>query len=1119
MARKHKLLDLYIGAGALSPQKTGQAGAGVTAGIESLHQVQRANLLRQGIESGKLKASTLSSVDADLLGSNLSTGSIKPLKPPDTGGFFDHVGGFFSHLLGERGLGGALVHLPGGVATAVGDLAHLGSEAVKSGGDTGAALDRLNREVVKPVVEGYKYSYGPLVHGNLGEFAHRFYENPLGPVLDLSSLVSGGLTGGARIAARVGAGESRLAGIISREGRAPVRLDSHMQARASEKLGAGVPEIPREYSIRPLRHIAQLTGDRIVAGGIGESRIPLVGKSLRDISQIRAVNKWTDKSHAQQIMEGQMRARLASNNFVKALNHLNPAEQTALHFALSGINDRAKLSVAQDYWARSMRGENPDGHNLENFPDVPQEYVQHLANLPEHVVERIEHPTQNMVDAANLWHAAVEEGRAELGIDPAIHVQHTVAKARALDGKGDIPLTEEEIQKIIEGDLTDYLPPRNDQGVEYPIRPTYVPDMPASNMKFGPKHAGALSFLARRLGTSGKDYVLSPGERKIRISQTGPETIIRPPFQAYLKDSDLGTFHAGAFRTDAKSLIDHITARESDLVTQIFNQKAIDRMAIKDENGVRSFKSKNDPEIPQGYVFLPLEGAIRWFRGEDNVLKEVIKRMDDMDGNGSLGSAEMIAQLNRLMDSNAKDFVRSTIGAVKNPGVAVPIEFAKRMEAIAKSRDPALGQFYQRALNKWRTLTLAYMPRWWINTAVGSAFLNMVKGVWNPRDYIEARRLMSSGKLPAGVRLGGFAEHEALEGPSGLLTARAPTRAIYRAVENLESYFRVSSFVHSLKKEQRRAMRGVGDVLGAYKGVMTDERNHSAYIDALLENPTLVEHALDDVNRFAYNMTELGPMERKYVRAFIPFWGWYKFITKLVWRLPVEFPGRALALNQLGTIGQVKEQELGLIPDWMKGSLFLNMDKKHLAFLPTRGLNPFAQFANPFSDEGTIQGLLKWGQLSPAIQAALAGAGLDTLTGAPSDISPQEGVGQDFWGNPVDIITGKPLANVGQRASFRRSVATLLRSFPQYRIGEAWATGGNPVYPESIPFLAERPKGVNPSTRRPFTLQGVLAQYSGINPRTSNLAGTQNLMAKQIEYARTTNRRRLRKEQRALSQP
>jgi hypothetical protein len=203
----------------------------------------------------------------------------------------------------------------------------------------------------------------------------------------------------------------------------------------------------------------------------------------------------------------------------------------------------------------------------------------------------------------------------------------------------------------------------------------------------------------------------------------------------------------------------------------------------------------------------------------------------------------------------------------------------------------------------------------------------------------------------------------------------------------------------------------------------------------------------------------------------------------------------------------------------MKGSLFLNHDKSHLSFLPTRGLNPFAQFANPFSPAGTVQGLMSWGQLSPVIQAAVAGAGVDTLTGGPSSISPEENVGFDFWGNPIDVTNGKVLENVGQKAGFRRAVGTFFRSFPQIRNLEVGLAGGNPVYPESIPIFDERPVAVNPQSRKSFDVGGLLGQATGISPRTTDLIRSQQLNEKRIRYGAQTLRRQKRQRQDKLKQP
>lgn len=80
------------------------------------------------------------------------------------------------------------------------------------------------REMGGPLKESYAYSYGPLVHaldktlprgpfedklqgsGSYGEFYRRFKEHPLGPVLDVSAL----FTGGAAAAAKMGLAPAAL---------------------------------------------------------------------------------------------------------------------------------------------------------------------------------------------------------------------------------------------------------------------------------------------------------------------------------------------------------------------------------------------------------------------------------------------------------------------------------------------------------------------------------------------------------------------------------------------------------------------------------------------------------------------------------------------------------------------------------------------------------------------------------------------------------------------------------------------------------------------------------------------------------------------------------------------
>jgi hypothetical protein len=88
------------------------------------------------------------------------------------------------------------------------------------------------------------------------------------------------------------------------------------------------------------------------------------------------------------------------------------------------------------------------------------------------------------------------------------------------------------------------------------------------------------------------------------------------------------------------------------------------------------------------------------------------------------------------------------------------------------------------------------------------------------------------------------------------------------------------------------------------KGPRTTEEYMSDFVK---DNPDLVRRAIEDVNRFSYNFATLGPIERRYVRQAVPFWGWYKFISGLAYRLPVDFPGRAGLMAHIGMLGSQQD--------------------------------------------------------------------------------------------------------------------------------------------------------------------------------------------------------------------
>lgn len=338
-------------------------------------------------------------------------------------------------------------------------------------------------------------------------------------------------------------------------------------------------------------------------------------------------------------------------------------------------------------------------------------------------------------------------------------------------------------------------------------------------------------------------------------------------------------------------------------------------------------------------------------------------------------------------------------------------------------------------------------------------------------------------------------------------------------MQNLDEQFptlKPAGAVESSGAEAADALGEIGDTLASHYDELVNQWGGN--LAEALQDPKVLERTIQEVNKFAYNYSILGPFERRYLRQFVPFWGWYKFISMAAWRMGVEMPGRVNFMRALGEMGRQNEEAYGPIPDWIKGSLIFNIDDKgNIHYLPTMGLNPFGQIANPLAPGGAVQNMLQLGQLNPGIQGMLSAWGLDPLTGQEVRISPQEGVGRDFYGGLRDARTGEPTKPV-EHGALRRFLMTEARAIPQFRLFEKYILNqGGSTYPESVPFIAPRPMA--PAEAGAASGAGAAAGAGvGILPRSYNLLDYQRQQAKTQRYVKTRQRNDLRKLKRKFSQ-
>lgn len=1109
----YSVAKLYS-AGATSPSSARRSGstyslAGTGAAIAA--QQRRKRLLEQAVKSGKLSLADLGRNDSSLLA--------KPKIRDDgggDGGILGGVGHFFGNLGSDIWQTGKYL-VPG--------MYKVGSAAVRSIDLNPFNNTEENRkkqpfldEIVKPALEGYKETYG---HGG-GHFLKSFYEHPLGPILDVATLFSGGAAGAAKVGGKVGrlaepgSASARIAekavNLTSRGGRAPFvhPVTGH--------------EIPREFTPRPVSKTFQRGLDTITRTGENEN---LIGKVLRQVEQRKQARRFSDISHAKQYEEAG-----EALEGLEPLAGLSDNEAIALTLAQSGVNTATRLDAFQRMVRENM-AEDPDWLQGEvNATGMSPKYVERMASLPDAVKNLVHNPTEGMVAAHQAWKARVVQQQQELGLGPEVTQQHLATER-------------EQLQPHIQGVDAD--------PVDYPIEHVYVPKESASGFVPSTEVGGRLSKTINRLPGRKERFVRGPTEMRgggaaIRGTKY-TESVFTPkkPSHAYMSTGR--TFASGAFRTDARLYLDHVVKRARENADEFLKRDEFQRIAAKDENGeVRRFINQDDVDRTFGrdkMVFVNDEFPQIYFRKEQDYLKQVqsaienyLKDTPEDRGVNLLNDPQMEELIGRVTDADAQAFLQANWGTLKRKGGAVPVDefnYRVRLAQVDQPFNNSVARFFTRWMHRWRTAVLTLMPRWAMNTALGSMIMNTIRGV-DLRDYWIAQKLHKAKLLPAGANLGHQVIQELMESAApgygeramtqymGDLGIRIPSRVMLQGVQNIENYFRRAQFVHNLRREQKLARDSEGRIIdlgedsadAALEGI--SETLQNTFTDLLgpkwggrvqeaLQNPDIVRRSLDETNKFMYNYSILGPTERRVVRQFIPFWGWYKFISLAAYRLPFEFPGRVNVIRQISNIAAEQEAEMGPLPEWIKGSIPLKFGDGKLTYLSTLGMNPFAQFFNPLGPKGPLEGALQLGQFNPVAQAGLSAFGFDPMTGDRVRISPESGVAEDFFGRLYNSEGDQ--VSPGQVAPLQRGIAGLLRSFPEYRIGER-ATYG-PQYPESIPFV--------PGARRQMApneggggYSDILMQSAGVAPKSYNLATYQRLNRKAGRYAQ----RRIRSSQRKL---
>lgn len=700
---------------------------------------------------------------------------------------------------------------------------------------------------------------------------------------------------------------------------------------------------------------------------------------------------------------------------------------------------------------------------------------------------------------------------------------NTLAQKIATGMHDRLGVAPEVAERFAVGGLSNYFPAMNAVDMGMKVRRVQTEGLISRRMR----------ALTRREAPAGQRYHLSEYRRESTSRLVTSNSLGVAPLGNFLRDVDNTAFKAGIDRRDPTALIRHISQRERMLVHSKLANPMIVRMALKGTNGEPlEFAGQAALENALGSKAM----ASKWRLLSPNLMRVMFHSEDEtalaiadaLKSGGADVTPETMDHLEHVIDETAHQFVRDAQDmATKQKGMyAVPVSFYDNLIKHARVFDQAKGpgHLWQAFISKWRSAVLSYMPAWFFRTTIGHGFVLFLSGVWNPRHYIQAMSYFGDGfKLPGtDVHL---ARDEAREVPLGVqqgiphadLGHTSQRQSLHLSwlanktttgVHRVNNFQRRAGFLAALEKRFKQHLAEAQEVMKVPRG-FHDARN----IDDVIQNhPELVHQALNDLDRMSYSFGQMSPWERRLAKNLIPFWGWYKFITKTVWSLPLNFPGRAAAVSKLGQLGEAEQDKLGPMPDWLRASIMF--DTHNLAgvhYLSMLGLNPLGDVANPA--EG-FNGLIRLGQMSPVIQAGLQAYGYNTLTGGLEGADPAQGI-EEINGKYVNTKTGKEYDSIGQAsvaADVERFFGGLLRSFPQVRIGEQIYTGGKPTYPESIPFINERPIPIDPSKAKNVSPLQTLLQYVGFPPKTYDLQTYQRHLIQDLHRAVSLQRKYINKE-------
>ena len=433
--------------------------------------------------------------------------------------------------------------------------------------------------------------------------------------------------------------------------------------------------------------------------------------------------------------------------------------------------------------------------------------------------------------------------------------------------------------------------------------------------------------------------------------------------------------------------------------------------------------------------------------------------LDDMaPGPGRLTEATRTA-----IDDWAGDvFEEAVNGAGKNQYWAVPKSVATKMEQeIATRFGHAMKVFWDTPMSVWKASVLSLSPRWLINNFFGNTIF---MGIENPgalRGAVRGldtkqRRLAAAvlgednialdemGFYSAATDYGGqtaaeFTKSSRLRGAiSGDVDvagriATAPTRGLLTVSGQVK---RMNSVI---EQSARRSVLIDAIAKRNLQGWVTMFHSSHATLREIAEkgiDPQTMAAALKDVDRALGNFMRYGPIEQNIIRRFfMPFYGFYRHMTNVLLKFPIEHPMKGTVARLVGEFNASMQEGM---PEYLQDQLPIHVGQiaGRDTVLRLKNMNPLSMINDDFPIIGMLNPFLKIG-----LERQL---GISTFTGEDfpmpengSMVQTSDGrywnVERDSSGEVLGVSSAsKPLPSIFTHLAGQFGPTTLIPQFQLY---------------------------------------------------------------------------------------